>query len=404
MSAPEHDSRGLPRTLPGATIMQVVGALADSDKAARAAVNVALALVRSGARAIVAGRDGPLVAEMQSFGGEWIAFATATANPLRKRSNTRLLADLVGAERIDLIHARGLDAAVGASAVTSRTGAWLVASHEGTIAPGRWPDRAHARALKRCDRVIARSAYFAGLIVERYRVPRERMVVISRFIDTARFSPTAVNRERIAAVRRDWKIRGGDRIFLVPGRLEPANGQLIVVEAARLLTTGGLRRVVFVFAGDDTADHDYAHALWQRAVAQGVSALVRRVGICTDMPAAYAAADLVVLPRIAPPTFSRAAAEAAAMAKPIVACAVGALPEAVLCPPRVEESERSGWLAGPDDPIELARALAAAEAIDPETYRAMAGRARRHAERMFSPARNAATTLALYALLLEGSP
>ena len=51
------------RSLAGATILQLVPALRD-DSVGQAAVDVALTLLQSGARAIVAGEDGPLVARL----------------------------------------------------------------------------------------------------------------------------------------------------------------------------------------------------------------------------------------------------------------------------------------------------------------------------------------------------
>jgi len=121
------------------------------------------------------------------------------------------------------------------------------------------------------------------------------------------------------------------------------------------------------------------------------------------MPAAYAAADLVAVPAIDPPTFGRVAAEALAMARPVVASAVGALPELVLAPPNVREHARTGWLAQPDDAVSLARALAAAEAVDAAELRALGMRARRFAEATFSPEHVAAGTLAVYSGLFEGA-
>ena len=52
----------------------------------------------------------------------------------------------------------------------------------------------------------------------------------------------------------------------------------------------------------------------------------------------------LIVPAIEPQTFGRAAAEALAMGRPVVASAVGALPEIVLAPPHVPADERTGWL------------------------------------------------------------
>ena len=76
------------RGLPGATVLQILPALAETP-AARAAVDIAVALLRSGARVIVAAEDGPLNSELQGLGGEWVRLVTDTANPLALSRNAR---------------------------------------------------------------------------------------------------------------------------------------------------------------------------------------------------------------------------------------------------------------------------------------------------------------------------
>src|SRR5262245_44307293 len=88
------DTHVSPRTLAGATILQIVPALRE-EPVARTAVNVAHALLQSGARAMIAADDGPLVAELKAFGGEWVPLVNATANPFKLRSGTRMLEQLI---------------------------------------------------------------------------------------------------------------------------------------------------------------------------------------------------------------------------------------------------------------------------------------------------------------------
>jgi glycosyltransferase involved in cell wall biosynthesis len=402
MSSTELEAPVSPRALPGATVLQIVPSLIE-DKTGRAAVDVALSLLRSGARAIVAGADGPLVGELQGFGGEWIGLAAASHNPLTTRANVRKLEEFVSTQRVDVIHARGVNPALSAAVVSARTGSWLVNSYAGTVGLRTWHDKAYGRVLAQSARVIAHSGYVAAHVMERYKIDRDRMVVIPRRVDTQMFDPSQINPARVATIRRTWKIRRGERVFLVPGRIDPAKGQLNVVDAARMLVNGGLTNAVFVFAGNDRRHPEYADALAQRAAAQGIGPMIRRVGICRDMPAAYSAAELVIVPAIEPPTFGRVAAEALVMGRPVVASAVGALPEIVLAPPRVGDDERTGWVCAPDDPRDLARAMAAAVATDGGTYRALATRAYRMAKELFAPSRVAAATLSLYASLLQSS-
>ena len=66
------DERGAPKTLAGATVLQITPSLRET-RAGQVAVNVAKALVQAGARAIIASEGGPLVERLKSFGGEWIS-------------------------------------------------------------------------------------------------------------------------------------------------------------------------------------------------------------------------------------------------------------------------------------------------------------------------------------------
>jgi glycosyltransferase involved in cell wall biosynthesis len=402
MSVDEAPGRALSRRLPGATVLQIVPALVD-EPAARAAVNVASALLRSGARAIVAAEPGMLVGQLQALGGEWVRLHSRTLNPLKLRSNAHRLSELIAGERVDVVHAYSGPAAYSARNAIGETAAWLVTSYLGAPPAGLDLGSLYQGSLVRGHRTLADSDYAADLIVQRYGIDPSHVIAIPRSIDTARFDPTAVSAERLAVLRHGWGIRPGWRVVLVPGRLLPAKGQMNVVDAVRILINGGMLGIAFVVAGANGGDGDYAKEIARRIAAQGIGGVVRLVGHCSDMAAAYAIADLVIVPSIAPTTFSEIAAEALAMAKPVIASAIGVLPELVIAPPRAEEEARTGWLAPPGDPIALARAIAAALATDPAVRRVIAARARRFAEQRFAPQRVAAATLEVYAGLLEGA-
>ncbi len=245
MALTEAAPRVAMRGLPGATVLQIIPALEESA-AARAAVDLAGALLRSGARVIVASEDGPLNSELQGLGGEWTRLVTDTANPLAVSRNGRTIANLVSTERVDLVHALGIGASRSAATLKKRAGVWVVHTYDAEDLNRESRDKSYSRALLAGDRIIVPSHYVADQIMTRHQVPREKLAVIPRRIDAVRFDPPAISPERAMVLRRGWKIGRGQRLILVPGRIDPAKGQLLLVEAARILTNGGLKNVIFV--------------------------------------------------------------------------------------------------------------------------------------------------------------
>jgi glycosyltransferase involved in cell wall biosynthesis len=387
-----------PRTLAGATILQIVPALRE-EPVARTAVNVARALLQFGARTLIAADDGPLVAELKAFGGEWVPLVNATINPLRIRKNARILEELIAHERIDIIHAQSIGGAWSAQMAAAQIAVWLVTTLP-DVPPVSGLRAFWASALARGDRVIAPSSFAAAPVMERYEIPRERITVIPRGIDTVAFDPAAVAPERVEALLKAWRIRPGERVVLAPGRVAPWNGQIILPDVARALLDSGARNFVFVIVGENRRHRKYARAVLKQAREHGIHGVFRLTGHCRDMPAALAAAEVVVVPAIEAPLLGRVVAQAQAMGRPVVTADTGILPEHVVTPPEMPEDVRTGWVAKRGDPIEFARALSVALSLDDRAYQAMAARARQFAEYMFSPQSVAVATRAVYTSLL----
>lgn len=396
MIGPGDDRR---RSLAGITILQLAPALRD-DPPGRGALDNALAVLQSGARAIVAGGNGPLVAELCAGGGEWLPLRTDTFDPLRIQLNARRLAKLIASERVDIVHAQSAGAARSATAAIDRMPVFLIASFPDRLPADIWPLTAFHASLARGDRVIAPSSHVSRAMIERHKIAPGRVTVIPRAVDTAAFSPAAVSADRIATMRRAWGVPPQMRVVLVPGRIAPPNGQLSMIDAASLIAGTGRADIAFVFVGEGGGQRRYAKSLRRQAHIRGIDALCRMVGACPDMPAALAAADVVAVPALQPPLTGRMAAQAQAMGRPVVASNIGALPETVLCPPRMDEDIRTGWLVPPGRANELARAVASALALDVTAYRALSARARQFAEFAFSPQSVAEAIRGVYTSLL----
>ena len=384
--------------LSGATILQMVPALREEPNA-RAAISVAQMLLQSGARALVAGREGPLVADLKAHGGEWVSFASDSVNPLTRHRNNRQLEHLIGSERVDIVHAQCRGSAAAAWHAAQSVAVWLV-----TTLPDAPPSSGEFSQqigdLARGDRIIAPSSYAATPVIERLGVPRERITVVPRSVDTNVFDVRTVHQNRLAALRNGWSIPPHQRVIMTPGRVAPWNGQLLLPEIARALLDSGWRDMVFVIVGENRQHRRYAEEVLERAQALQVAEMFRITGHCPDMPAAFAIADVVVVPATEAPVLGRVVAQAQAMSRPVVASNIGVLPEYLVTPPQMPEDVRTGWVTIPGDALDIARALAAALSLDDDAYQAMCARAREFAEYMFSPESVAVATRAVYRSLL----
>ena len=392
------ETRSSGRTLAGATILQIVPALRE-EASVRAALHVATMLLQAGARALIAGADGPLVGELKSAGGEWIRLATEKANPLRSRRNVRALENLIASERVDIVHAQCAGGAEVARKAAAKIAVWLVTTLP-DVPPASVRELSRTAALARADCIIAPSVYAATPVLDHYGIPRDQITIIPRPIDTALFDPSAVPVEHIDALRKAWRIAPGDRVVLTPGRVAPWNGQVLLPDVARILAGQGYRGMVFVIVGENRSNSRYARSVLEQAQTRGVVASFRITGHCPDMPAALALADVVAITAIEPPVLGRDAAQAQAMGRPLVTTGVGVLPEQVAVPPYLPEDVRTGWVAAANNPADFARALGLALSLDRTAYHAMSARARQFAEYMFSPQSVAAATRAVYTSLL----
>lgn len=218
----------------------------------------------------------------------------------------------------------------------------------------------------------------------------DRLVVVSEELRRA-YERQGISPQRIRTVHNGVDVRqyaaGGDTegtrrrlgidhrapVVLLPGRLSRRKGQLDLVEAVPAIGIA-FPDAQYVFAGADTAElddlaapdrHSMLEVLTARAAALGVAERAHFVGAVDAMPELYATADVVVLPALADP-LPLVIIEAMSAGKPVVASAVGGIPEMVV-------HGETGLLVPPDRPDALAGAVI--ELLADPDLRARMGRA-----------------------------
>ncbi len=205
-------------------------------------------------------------------------------------------------------------------------------------------DTHHDASAERSEQAVLRAA--AGVVVTSEWTRRQ---VLTRYaIPACRVHVARPGVDRVAAPARP--VRGQ---LICVGVLGRHKGQDLLVEALAELAD---RNWHCVLAGSLDRDPDFVEQLQTRISRLGYDHRVRLSGVLTGaaLSQAYATADLLVAPSRSE-TYGMTVTEALAHGLPVIAAAVGGLPEAL---GSTADGTRPGQLIPPGDPAALAAALA----------------------------------------------
>ncbi len=204
-------------------------------------------------------------------------------------------------------------------------------------------DTRHDASARRSERVVLRAAtgvvatseWTRQQVLTRYAIPTRQLHVARPGVD------------RVAGRARP--VRGH---LICVGVLSRHKGQDVLVEALAHLAE---RDWHCLLAGPLDRDRDFVEQLQARITHLGYGHRVRLTGVLTGaaLSHAYATADLLVAPSRSE-TYGMTVTEALAHGLPVIAAAVGGLPEAL---GSTADGTRPGQLVPPGDPDALAAAL-----------------------------------------------
>ncbi len=379
------------------TILQVIPAM-DAGGAERTTLEMTRAIVSAGGRALVATSGGRMIPDLERAGARVAIMPVQSKSPLGILANASRLARLINDGRVDIIHARSRAPAWSALLAARRTGATFVTTWHGAYRAGSPLKRFYNSAMARGDLVIANSAFTAGAI-RASADPGDRLMIIHRGADLDEFNPRQVSPDRAAALAARWDIElGRSFVLLLPGRLTDWKGHRLAMEALRQMAgsenAGAGDDLRLIFAGDAQGRDGYAASLLRGVREQGLDRMIRFVGHCDDMPAAYALAGAVLSPSTRPEAFGRVAAEAGAMERVAIAAAHGGACETIV-------DGETGFLVEPGSAEALRAAIEKAIAMGAGGRAAMGARARARIAAEFSTAAMTAATLGAYQSLPE---
>ena len=287
--------------------------------------------------------------------------------------------------RFDLLHTHDYKADVLGALIARLAGIPSVATVHGLTDAYFWVkvyQQFDLLALRFHSRVIAVSSALRDDLIAQGLSPA-KVIMVHNAIDLTAFAANVDPTK----TRSDLHIVNGFPIVTMVGRLSPEKGHHVLLQCAPLV----LRRIPvvhFLIIGQGKLEGPLKHmaSLW--GLADSVSFLGHR----DDVPSLIKLSDVVVLPSLReglPITLL----EALALERPVVASAVGGVPEVI-------RDGETGYLVPSADPERLATAIINV-LTDRQKAARMAQRGRQYVQRRFVPEKMACETLQVYQCVLD---
>lgn len=238
-------------------------------------------------------------------------------------------------------------------------------------------------SLPAADRVVTVCTPFANMLTDR-GVKRARISVVPNSIEPH----NGVAGESSSALRDRWKLSGSAPIILAIGRHSSEKGHTYLVTAAHLLRQ---RYPELDFQMLLVGDGPERRRLESQVDQYGLGNRIRFTGHQRNAMPYYALANLFVLPSLSEGS-PNVLLEAMLTKTPIVASAVGGVPETV-------EHGQSALLVQPRDPAALAQAIVTV-LRNPELANALRNEAYATVLTRFSPECSSSSFLSIYRDLL----
>lgn len=381
--------------LSGKTILQVIPDLA-AGGAERTTVEIAEAITLAGGKALVVSEGGRLEPSLIEAGGTMIPLPVASKNPATVIANALKLTKLLEDHSVDLVHARSRAPAWSAFHAAQSSGTPFVTTYHGAYSGKTSLKRFYNSVMAKGELVIANSDWTAAHVEETHGIHPKKIVTIPRGVDFAAFDPERITADRMNALRAAWSLDIADKrlLLLLPGRLTSWKGQKLAVEALGAMSPEECEKLHLVLAGDAQGRNRYVGELEDAILTHGLGGSVSIVGHCEDMPAAYALADIVLAPSTRPEAFGRVAAEASAMARPVIVADHGGQRETVI-------EGQTGTRAEPGSKAALTACIRTLLSLRTEAREAMGEAGQTFVQQHFSKKQLQTKTLGVYQRLLQ---
>lgn len=370
------------------SVMQLLPEL-NSGGVERGTLEMGRHLVDKKHNSIVVSGGGRLVGQLEAEGSLHVKKSIGSKTPLAL-AHIWPMRRLMRKHKIDILHLRSrMPAWVGYVAwlsIAKKKRPLLV-----TTFHGFYSVNAYSEIMTKGEGVIAVSRSIEKHIKDNYNRSKD-VRLIFRGVEIDSFTPSKVSAERVDTLRAEWGVSQGKTVIMLPGRLTRLKGQEVFL---RSLLSVKSREYIALLVGDTRDNPGYTAELKEVITSNGMEDYVKLVGHCSDMPAAFKIADIVLsTSSLEPEAFGRTTVEAMAMGRPVIVTGHGGSLETVL-------PGENGWIVQPSDLTGLANAIDEALATPPQRLREIGENNQRRVMENFTASAMCEQTFTFYQELLE---
>ena len=357
-------------------------------------IEIAEALSTQGIKNFVASAGGRMVHELEKIKVPHFTLPLKTKNPIKLYLNSLKLEKIIKENGINIVHARSRAPAWSAYWAAKRAGVKFLTTFHGTYGLGpKGIKKIYNRVMTYGELIIAISNHIKNHIIENYQVNEQKIRLIPRCVDIAKFSPQAVSEERIIRAVKDNNLPEDLPIITLVGRLTHWKGQHLLLEALSKMKN---QHFYCLIVGSDQGRIKYTNYLKELVKKYGLEQKVKFIGQSFDIPALLMVSDIVLSTSIEPEAFGRAAIEGQAMGKIVIVSNIGGSLENTI-------DNVSGKLFESNNAEALANALDQALSMPEEEKKKMSAAAIKNVKDNFTKQIMCDKTIAVYNELINNT-
>jgi glycosyltransferase involved in cell wall biosynthesis len=377
-------------------ILQILPAL-QSGGVERGCVDIARALKKQGFEPVVASNGGVLTYQLREHGIRHYDLPLHKKNPITIYKNIAKIEKIIKENYVDIVHVRSRAPMWSAYFACKKNNVKLVSTVHGTYSLKFWkwkifpPKRIYNELMLKANQIIAVSSFIRDYITQNYKINvADKITIINRGADLTYFDAKKVSNSRIIDLVKKWHLPEDKKIILMPARFTAWKGHEFLIDALSKVQSD----FFCAFVGSDHGHENYRKRLEKKIIDCNLSGKVRIVGMCKDMPAAYALSDFVVFPSVRPEAFGRISIEAQACEKIVIATNIGGARDTII------EGE-TGFFVEPNDSENFAKLIDKVLQMSKEETSKMGQRGRKNIEDNFSNDKMCNDTIAIYQKILS---